>query len=277
MFEKLKNRPEIFKRLVGVSLETFLVMVEVVKKKKLEIYASHSPGGAPHHLSIEDEILLALWYLRVYSTYFYLGIIFHIGESSSHRISKFIENILIKCDLFNLPSRSLTKENFEKLLLDATEVRIERPKRGQRKFYSGKKKSHTLKSQVFVDKKSKKILSVDVASGKTHDFKIFKQKAKKRQIHKNTELEADKGYIGIEKFHEKSFIPKKKKRKEKLSKEDSLFNRAIASSRQTIEHVFGHIKSFKILSTKYRNRRKRFGLRFNLIAGIYNYELCQAK
>ncbi|MDR2723961.1 MAG: IS5/IS1182 family transposase, partial [Holosporaceae bacterium] len=30
---------------------------------------------------------------------------------------------------------------------------------------------------------------------------------------------------------------------------------------------------FKIISDKYRNRRKRFGLRFNLIAAIYNGEL----
>ncbi|MDR2707980.1 MAG: IS5/IS1182 family transposase, partial [Nitrososphaerota archaeon] len=29
---------------------------------------------------------------------------------------------------------------------------------------------------------------------------------------------------------------------------------------------------FKIVSDRYRNRRKRFGLRFNLIAGICNYE-----
>ena len=42
--------------------------------------------------------------------------------------------------------------------------------------------------------------------------------------------------------------------------------------RVVVEHVIGHIKKNKILSTKYRNRRKRFGLRFNLICGIYNYE-----
>ncbi|MDR0581312.1 MAG: IS5/IS1182 family transposase, partial [Holosporaceae bacterium] len=29
---------------------------------------------------------------------------------------------------------------------------------------------------------------------------------------------------------------------------------------------------FKIIADKYRNRRKRFGLRFNLIAAICNWE-----
>ena len=42
-----------------------------------------------------------------------------------------------------------------------------------------------------------------------------------------------------------------------------------------IEHVNRTLKIFKILSEKYRNKRKRFGLRFNLIAGIYNYERVQ--
>ncbi|NEQ85191.1 MAG: IS5/IS1182 family transposase, partial [Moorea sp. SIO2I5] len=47
-----------------------------------------------------------------------------------------------------------------------------------------------------------------------------------------------------------------------------------ASQRIMIEHVYRHLKIFRILSERYRNRRKRFGLRFNLIAAIYNYELC---
>lgn len=38
-------------------------------------------------------------------------------------------------------------------------------------------------------------------------------------------------------------------------------------------NIYRKLKIFKILSSRYRNRKKRFGLRFNLIAGIYNYEL----
>ncbi|KJV76948.1 IS5 family transposase ISOt6 [Orientia tsutsugamushi] len=39
------------------------------------------------------------------------------------------------------------------------------------------------------------------------------------------------------------------------------------------ENVICMQKRFKIIADKYRNRRKRFGLRFNLISGIYNFEL----
>lgn len=52
-----------------------------------------------------------------------------------------------------------------------------------------------------------------------------------------------------------------------------MHNRELSSKRVLNEHVIGKVKRFKIIADKYRNRRKRFGLRFNLIAGIYNYEL----
>lgn len=68
-------------------------------------------------------------------------------------------------------------------------------------------------------------------------------------------------------------MPKKKSKNNPLTKRDKRMNRALSSDRVPNEHVIGRIKRFKIVSDKYRNRRKRFGLRFNLIAGICNYEL----
>lgn len=68
-------------------------------------------------------------------------------------------------------------------------------------------------------------------------------------------------------------MPKKKSKKHPLTPEDKKNNRKLSSERVPNEHVIGKIKRFKIVADKYRNRRKRFGLRFNLISGIYNYEL----
>lgn len=59
----------------------------------------------------------------------------------------------------------------------------------------------------------------------------------------------------------------------KLSHEDKKRNQELAKIRVVGEHVNRKLKVFKIFSERYRNRRKRFGLRFNLIAGLYNYEL----
>jgi len=83
----------------------------------------------------------------------------------------------------------------------------------------------------------------------------------------------DTGYVGIKKIHTNSVHPIKRKRKQKLSKEEKRFNRQISSDRALNENVIGFIKRFHILSDKYRNRRKRFGLRVNLIAGICNFDI----
>jgi len=82
----------------------------------------------------------------------------------------------------------------------------------------------------------------------------------------------DTGYQGLQKIHAQTEIPKKKKKKQPLTKQDKRKNREIAQKRVLNENVIGVLKRFKIISDRYRNRRKRFALRFNLIAGIYNWE-----
>ncbi len=84
----------------------------------------------------------------------------------------------------------------------------------------------------------------------------------------------DKGYQGIKKIHKLSQTPHKKSRNKELSKKQKQENRNLASIRIVVEHVYRSLKILRILSERSRNRRKRFSLRFNLIAAIYNYELC---
>jgi IS5 family transposase len=107
--------------------------------------------------------------------------------------------------------------------------------------------------------------------GKIHDFRLFKQS--EIPLSKTIECLADKGYQGIQKIHSNSKVPKKKQRKGELSSSDKKRNRELARNRVIGEHINRKLKIFKILADRYRNRRKRFGLRFNLIAGLYNYEL----
>lgn len=104
-----------------------------------------------------------------------------------------------------------------------------------------------------------------------HDFKLFKRS--RLPLRPETKALVDTGFIGIKKIHENSELPKKKSKKNPLTKEDKLNNQRISSDRVLNENVIGAIKKFKIISDRYRNRRKRFGLRFNLIAGLYNFEL----
>ena len=107
--------------------------------------------------------------------------------------------------------------------------------------------------------------------GKMHDFQLFKQS--RIPLKQTIKCLVDKGYQGIQKLHANSQVPQKKPRKGTLSDEAKKRNRELARQRVIGEHVHRKLKIFKILADRYRNRRKRFSLRFNLIAGLYNYEL----
>jgi DDE superfamily endonuclease len=83
----------------------------------------------------------------------------------------------------------------------------------------------------------------------------------------------DSGYQGLQKLHLKTKMPKKRSKKIPLTKEDKQNNQVLSRERVVNENVIGFLRRFKIIADRYRNRRKRFALRFNLIAGIYNWEL----
>jgi transposase len=141
----------------------------------------------------------------------------------------------------------------------------------QRHSYSGKKKRHTQKAQVVANTQTKQIVATAFCEGKTHDFKLFCQSHV--AMPPQTQCLADSGYLGLTKRHANSRLPHKKSKLHPLTTEQKAQNRQLARERFVIEHIIRSLKIFRILSERYRNRRRRFGLRFNLIAAIYNLEL----
>ena len=120
-----------------------------------------------------------------------------------------------------------------------------------------------------MSKKSKKIICTSFSKGRKHDFGVFKE-----SNYKEINLVTDGGYQGLKKLHARTQMPKRKSKKNPLTKEDKKNNQHLAKERVIQENAIGLLKRFKILADRYRNRRKRFALRFNLISGIYNLELC---
>lgn len=115
------------------------------------------------------------------------------------------------------------------------------------------------------------IICLHFGKGSSHDFTIYKNS--KLRIDELIKQKTDLGYVGIKKLHVNTELPFKSSKKHKLTKEEKRENRRLAKERVGNEHVMGKLKISKILFGPYRNRRKRFGLRFSLIAGIYNAEL----
>jgi len=102
-------------------------------------------------------------------------------------------------------------------------------------------------------------------------MRLFKDS--KLRMKEDTQVKVDSAYQGIEEFHKNSTTPHKSSKNKKLTKEQKKQNKGLSSQRVLNENVIGKLKRFKIISDRYRNRQKRFGLRFNLITGIYNFEL----
>jgi hypothetical protein len=176
--------------------------------------------------------------------------------------------------VFSLPGKKelRQKETEERVVaMDVTESAIEKPKENQKSFYSGKQKEHTLKTQIIVDLKSQKIICLASGKGRVHDFRLFHNSGVR--VGDLIKIIADKGYQGIAKIHKSSEKPMKRKKGKKLSKEEKQYNKLLNRLRVVVEHVNRRLKIFRTLSSTYRNRHRRFGLRASLIAGIYNYEL----
>ena len=130
------------------------------------------------------------------------------------------------------------------VVMDVTETPIERPKRKQKWFYSGKKKQHTLKCQIVIDQDTQEVICLHFGHGQTHDFKVLK--ASGVHFHPDTLSLEDKGYQGIARYHANCFVPKKKPRHGDLSEADRDFNRTLDSERISIEYGNCRLKACKI-------------------------------
>jgi hypothetical protein len=225
-------------------------------------------------LSAQAQVLVTLEYWREYRTYFHISTDWGVSEATVCRTVHRVEDALMKSGKFRLPGKKHLFKGFgrpEVVVMDVTETPIERPKRRQRQFYSGKQKQHTLKCQVILDLISGQIICTFFGKGRRHDFSLFK--ASGIHFHPETISLQDRGYQGMARYHSNSFIPRKKPKNGKLSALEKDYNRELSRERVCIEHINRRLKIFRILQQRYRNRRRRFGLRCNLIAALYNYEL----
>ncbi|WP_416375252.1 transposase family protein [Spiroplasma poulsonii] len=134
---------------------------------------------------------------------------------------------------------------------------MQRPKKRQKQSYSGKKIKNTRSKNTsnYRTRNQKNYCNKFFARKKKHDYALFKES--KIPILKNTKLIVDSGYQGIQKNHNNVLIPTKKTKKNPLQKEQKQYNRLVSKNENyIIENIFAILKKFKIITEKYRNRRK---------------------
>lgn len=115
------------------------------------------------------------------------------------------------------------------------------------------------------------VLGMAQGRGPISDLKLFERSG----VHLATAVWylSDGGYRGLDALHPQTVLPIRKPRGGRLSDDDKHKNHRLAKLRVRVEHVICWLKRFRILKERYRNRRKRFGLRARLIAGLHNFEL----
>jgi len=290
----LKHR-ELFQYAIGITYRQFHEMLPTFstalrkaeqakawRKKRLRI-----PGGGRKATLRTDEkkLFFILWYYKVYPTFRYAQIECGFDKRNIQLWIRFLQQVLFSALGYELelPKRKIRNRGewldvcpqLSEFIVDSTERVIQRPqdKEKQTEYYSGKKKHHTVKNQMIVDPKTKRILAVsDMVEGKRSDKRLFVEDPLYTAIPPGAHGRADKAYVGILEHPFLTWtIPKKKPRGGELTVEEKEMNKQISKIRIYVEHPNAYMKHFNILSNRFRSRPETAELPLKTIAAIYNF------
>jgi DDE superfamily endonuclease len=282
--ERLKRSPNAFRQLTGITPDAFdrLLADLTPRHDAAEARRKDRPGrkrkpgaGRKHALALADRLLMLLIYYRTYATHALLGFLFGVDDSAVGRNINPLQPLL--AGIFRIPERkvSLDPEDIRELFFDATERPTRRPVKGQREFYSGKKRRHTIKTQVVVVRRTKppgpgaKPRKVRIAAvcesvpGSMHDKKLYDRS--RVAAPPDAKRAGDTAYLGTP-----LRTPDRKPRGAELTGAQRERNRRLASRRVAAEHGIGKMKVWRIAAERYRNPVGRHTLIMKNVAGLHN-------
>lgn len=239
-------------------------------------------GGRTRRLKPYQEVLLTLVYLRHNVSHAVVAELFGVSADTSE--NTFHEVVAVLRDA--CPSQrweaqkhwkkgepSWKPEECDRVLVDSFETPVSRPSDTdlQRRVYSGKKKRHTLKTQIVTDGAGE-IQEIDPGyRGPTADKKLYEKSAVKavKARYPKAKKQADLGYQGTAGVE----VPHKKPGKGELSAEQKAENRVHASARVYVEHGIRRIKGYRILRDEYRLALGLFPMIAHAVVGLV--QLCR--
>lgn len=269
-------------------------------------------GGSHPKLPMRDQCLLAVVWLRKYPTNEVLGFLFGVSDSVVSRLLKRWVPLLSQAgkDQMKMPDPGrkhrralddLLREMPELgVVIDTFEQPVQRPqvrsaptpkeREAKQKeadsWYSGKKKRHTIKAQVGVDRNTGEIVDVDVSvRGPTNDLTLLKASKLMDRLPKGVSGEGDLAYIGIALLHPQGlgFTPRRKPRGADKHRprgydkvrppQDIAYNKAFSKSRIVVEHTICRMHSYESLAHTDRHHRKGHTERTRAVAGLVNRQI----
>jgi hypothetical protein len=303
-YSELSKNPSHFRNFSGLNLQEF----ETLNLKIKEKYPAYEQkrlsredrkravgAGHPFKLSLTDRVLMLLLYYHMYTSSTLLGYLFCVSQTSILKDIRKLEPLV--SEVLPLPKKQHEKarrlqsldevEAFFpgfKAFLDATEQEIPRPrnKRKRKTHYSGKRKKHTVKTQLTVNKDGFIVHKTAHAVGSTHDYALYKHSHP--HLPDNVRLDLDLGYLGIKADYPKlnCMLPFKKKnpgrgkhgvKAQELSAEQKAFNKALAKERVVVEHTNSRVKKFRIFGDEFRNRLKLYDTMTDIVCGLVNFRI----
>lgn len=298
-YEYLKSYEPVLLKMTGLRIGEFDGMIEELLPEFVEAeYTRLSRtdrqrelgGGRVSKLDGRDQILLTVVWLRVYPTHEVLGYLFGVSDSTVSRVVSRILPILEQAgrDTMRMPDPGRKRrQSLDQLLsdtpelvvvIDSFEQKIQRPKDpGERdSFYSGKKKTHTLKSQLAVNEETGAIVAVsDSVPGPTSDIKLLEQSGLMTSLPEGVGGIGDLAYVGIEKLHPQGLAasPRRKPRGKPRPPEDVVYNTAFSRRRIIVENTIGRLRRYQSLNQTDRQHRQNHASRVQAVAGLVNRQL----
>lgn len=307
-YDRLKRRPTAAASLIGMTVTEFdtlysefclahderLSQVKLTRRTKT-VRRRAVGAGRKHRYDLRDRLLMTLFWLRVYTTYEVMGFFYDLNKTN---IEDNLKDVLATLEMmttfaFERPDAERVKlrsvqavmDAFPdvRLVIDAKEQRIQRPKSTkddqghlqdhQKPYYSGKKKTHTLKNQIAVRPDGLiEDVSGSVPGGRTHDLSLLRQTDLLGQLEPDEAAMVDKGYAGIQKDYPdvRVYQPYKARRNHPLTDEQKAYNRFLARYRIVVEHTIAQLNRFQVLVQVFRHQRDGHSRIVRIVAGLAN-------
>jgi hypothetical protein len=248
-------------------------------------------AGHPHNHDDRHRLLMAVVWLRLYPTYELLGFFFSLHKRNAQLNVRDVLATLETIDdfPFDRPGRDRKKLRSVtevmaafpevRVVIDSKEQRVNRPTGhdAQKPYDSGKKKAHTVKTQVVVDPCGR-IESVgdSVPGGANHDLPLLCGSGILEQLAPGEAALVDKGYVGVKNYYPEVpvVIPFKASRNHPLTEEQQAYNREVARYRIVVEHTMAQLNRFTVLRQVFRGQQRgRHGQVIRVVARLVNRRL----
>lgn len=307
---KLITNPKIFQRTLGLSLEQFELLItrmvpvwnQAEKCRKDRADRERKIGGGRSYKceTLGEMVVIVLLYYKTYMTQEFVGILVDLNQGNVSRLLKKMLPLIEKAADPELATYlAQAKAAFDKIpsdqrinswgdflkkhpdlreaSTDATEQRCHRSDdyETQKRHYSGKKKHHSLKTQMTVSETGRVLDISKTVPGSVHDKKLADQEGTVEKIPEKTVQRMDSAYQGMVAEHPNHYIvlPHKKPRGEALSPLAKEMNRVNSKRRVIVENVLSRLKKFRICSGLYRGSIDDYNAVFRNVAALINFKL----